>query len=194
MKRTTTLAALVSLAAAPAFAGSNKAPSVEPAVTQAVPIATGADWTGGYVGAQLGYGDVDTDNGGGANGDGFIGGLHAGYDIDLGDWVIGGEFDVDSTDINLSAGGGDIDSVARLKLRAGYDLGPTLVYGTVGAAFAEADLGSDTGFAVGAGVERRITDAMSIGGEVLYHQFDNYNGSGIDVNATTATARVKFRF
>ena len=194
MKRIIPMAALAVLAAAPALAGDTKPAPADPAVTQAIPLATGGDWTGGFVGAQLGYGEVDTDNGGGANGDGFLGGLHAGYDFDLGDWVIGGEVDFDSTDINLSAGAGDIDSVARLKLRAGYDLGATLVYGTVGAAFAEADLGSDTGYALGAGVERRITDAVSIGGEVLYHQFDNYNGTGVDVDATTATARVKFRF
>lgn len=193
MTRIIPLTLLAAATAVPAFAGDTQPPVTEPAVTQAAPFSS-ADWTGGYVGAQLGYGDVDTDNGGGATGDGAIGGLHAGYDFDLGDWVVGGEVDIDSTDINLSAGGGDIDSVARLKLRAGYDLGRTLVYGTVGAAFAEADLGSDTGYALGAGVERRITDAVSLGGEVLYHEFDNYNGSGIDVQATTATARVKFRF
>ena len=67
-------------------------------------------------------------------------GVHAGYNRDLGDWVVGAEVDYDRVDANLSrggAGGEELDSIARLKLRAGYDLGPTLLYATAGSARAE---------------------------------------------------------
>lgn len=196
MKHSLVLGALAALAAGPVLAGNIDEPTPEPtlATPVAAPSFTAPDWSGGYVGAQLGYGTVDTDNAGGADGDGVIGGLHAGYSWDLGNWVVGGEADFDFSDISLSDGAGDLDSVGRLKVKAGYDLGSTLVYGTAGAAFAEADLGNDTGYVVGAGVTRRLTDNILLGGEVLYHGFDDYDNSGIDVEATTATARLSFQF
>ena len=75
----------------------------------------------------------------------------------------------------------------------GY-VGAQLGYGTAGAAFADADLGDDTGYLVGAGVTQRLTDRLLLGGEVLYHGFDDYDDTDIDVNATTATARLSFEF
>ena len=44
----------------PAMAGGMATPIVEPTIAPAAPVVMqrGGDWTGGYVGAQLGYGDV----------------------------------------------------------------------------------------------------------------------------------------
>ncbi|SDI55229.1 hypothetical protein SAMN04488026_100452 [Aliiruegeria lutimaris] len=70
--------------AAPAFAGSLDPVAIEPAPTP-IPVQTSSDWTGGHVGLQLGYGEL-TD---GLEGDDMIGGVSAGYDWDLGDWVVG---------------------------------------------------------------------------------------------------------
>lgn len=39
-----------------------------------------------------------------------------------------------------------------------------------------------------------LTDSFALGGEILYHEFDNFNGSGIDVDATTVQMRGTFRF
>ena len=85
-------AAPVALAALPAFAGSLDEPIVAPIPAAPVVVATGPDWTGGYIGAQLGYGDVDTDVDG-VDGDGLIGGLIAGYDFDFGSYVVGAGID-----------------------------------------------------------------------------------------------------
>ena len=152
------------------------------------------DWTGFYGGLQLGYADADT-NLAGVDGDGFIGGIVLGYDYDLGDWVIGGGLDYDWTDVDLS-GAATIEDVWRLKARAGYNVTPdSLLYGTFGYADAGTDtLGSDDGWFIGAGYEQIVAPNVSLGGEILYHEFDNFNSSGVDVDATTIQIRATYRF
>ncbi|MGO4914694.1 outer membrane protein [Pseudogemmobacter sp. W21_MBD1_M6] len=186
-----TLTAAAALMAAPAFAGNMTAPVIEqPVPVAAAPVTYGSDWTGGYIGAQLGYGDFSA---GAASGDGVLGGLHAGYNYDFGTVVLGGEIDYDATDIDLGAGA-NVDSVARLKAKLGYDMGNTLIYATAGGARAETSLGTDNGYFGGVGLTYKMTDTISVGGEILGHKFDNFNSTGTDVDATTATVRVSYNF
>lgn len=194
--RILTTASIIALTAAPVMAGGLSDPIITPApVVQAAPVQMSGDWTGGYVGGQLGYGSVDV---GGTDGDGFLGGLHAGYQQDLGTFVVGAEADYDFSDIELDGGAGTIDNIGRLKVRGGYDLGNTLVYGVLGAAYADAEVGgtdlSDWGWLAGVGLDYRVSDAITVGGEVLYHQFDDFDDSGVDVDATTIAARVSYHF
>ena len=194
-RKTPLIAAALVLAGAPALAGSTEPPVTEPPVTQAapLPVATGPDWTGFYGGVQLGYADIDT-NVSGSNGD-VIGGLIAGYDFDLGNWVVGGGLDYDFADISVANGAADVESVFRAKLRGGYKLGDGLLYGTGGYALADTDtLGSDDGYFIGAGYEHLLTQSLSVGGEVLYHEFESYNSTPVDVDATTVQIRGTFRF
>ena len=191
------LAAILSgSVAAPALAGGMAEPVAEPIVAApVVPVATGNDWTGGYVGAQIGYGDVSA---GAVDGDGALYGLRGGYDWDFGSWVLGAGVDYDFADIDLSGGAGTLDSVARLKLRAGADLGQTLVYATAGAARADAEIGgvnrSDNGWFAGIGADYALTQNWTVGGEILSHQFNDFDGTGLDVDATTASVNASFRF
>lgn len=188
-------------AIAPAFAGGLGDVAPEPEVlayAAPAPANTGGDWTGGYVGAQLGYGDSDS-NGAGLDGNGAIGGVHAGYLQDFGQFVAGAELNYDVTNINLGSGAGDtLDSVARVKLIAGADLGRSLVYGTIGAAYAEATLGGatlkDNGRFAGLGVAYNLSDQWSVGGEYLYHKFDNFDASGVDFDVQTLQAKVSYNF
>lgn len=182
--------------AAPALAGGYAEPVAEvPVAAPVVTVAPGGDWTGGYVGGQIGYGDASA---GAVDGDGAIYGVRGGYDWDLGQWVVGVGLDWDKTDIDLGTAGDSLDSIARLKLRAGYDLGQTLVYATGGAARAKADLGgvsqSDNGWFAGLGAEYALAGGWTIGGEVLHNQFDDFANTGTDVDATTAALTVGFRF
>jgi len=39
-----------------------------------------------------------------------------------------------------------------------------------------------------------ITNNVSLGGELNYHQFDNFAGTGSDIEATTLQLRTTFRF
>jgi outer membrane immunogenic protein len=201
MKASITSMATILALASPAFAGGPTEPVPEPVIAPApvpAPVNTGGEWGGAYVGAQLGYADVDS-NGGGLDGDGVLGGVHAGYRYDFGTAVVGGELDYDTASIDLGATAGDeLESVTRLKLMAGADLGRTLVYGTAGYAYAEATAGgaslSDDGWFAGLGADYALTDQWRVGGEILTHKFDNFDGSGVDFDVNTVKAKVSFAF
>ena len=188
-------AGLVAIVGTPAVAGGFDAPVEDPpapvVTTAPTPPPLGGDWTGPYVGLQLGYADVDGT--GAADGDDYIYGLHAGYDYDFGTFVLGAEVDYDFSDIDLN-GAATVDSVARLKLRAGYDFGPALGYFTAGLAEVDTSLGSESGEFFGLGVAYRVSDRYTVGAELLEHRFDDINGTGVDADATTLTVRGSIRF
>jgi outer membrane immunogenic protein len=195
MKKLTILAAgLSTLIAAPVMAGGVAEPAPAPVMTQPAPMATSMSWTGGSVGVQLGYADVST-NVAGLDGDGALLGLRAYYDYDFGNFIVGGGLQYDGSNIDL--GGVDVDSVTRAGLRAGVDLGQSWVYGTGGWANVQTsgalDDDSDGWFA-GVGYERFITDNMTVGAEVLRHEFDEFDAAGVEADATSAAVSVNFRF
>lgn len=188
-----TTAAAVALLAQPVFAGNIAEPAPEPVISAPAITPTGPDWTGFYGGVQLGYADVGS-NAPGVSGDDIIGGLIAGYDYDFGKYVIGAGIDYDFADINITPGV-DVENVFRAKLRGGVEIGNGLLYATGGYAQADAStLGSEDGYFIGAGYDYLITEQFSIGGEILYHEFDNYGPTTIDVDATTFQVRGAFRF
>ena len=158
------------------------------------PVVVSNDWTGFYAGGSLGYADV-TEESGAFDDTGTTYGLHAGYDYDFGSFVLGGELEVSGFDV--SDGGIDVDSVARAKVRAGYDAGNVLPY--LAAGVAQLNTGSaleadDTGVFYGAGVDYMLSDSLRVGGEVLQHEFDEFNGSALNLDATTASVRMSFQF
>jgi opacity protein-like surface antigen len=198
MKSIAVYLAAAAAVAGPALAGGPTAPAPEPVIAAPAPVVPASrDWSGFYAGGQLGYGDVDS-NGAGLDGNGFLGGVHAGYRWDFGQFVLGTELDYDMVDINLGRDAGSLDDVARLKLVGGAELGDSLIYATTGAAYGSASVGrdslSDDGWFYGAGMTYAIGDQWTIGGELLQHNFDNFDGSGADIDALTATARIGFRF
>ncbi|MXU65942.1 outer membrane protein [Oceanomicrobium pacificus] len=199
MKKAVALVLASSVSAGAAYAGNmNFEEPVEPVVVAPVAVVdTGYDWSGFYGGAQLGYGRGDVDGVGDT--EGYLGGVHAGYNYDFGNWVIGGELDVDWADLEVDNTDATIDGIARLKLKGGYDFGRTLVYGTVGAA--AANLSSDTlgddrgnGYVAGLGVDYAVTDNWIVGAEYLYHDFKDYGDLGTDVNVNTLKAKVSYKF
>lgn len=194
------------LGAAPAFAGGPVVVADEVMVSAPAPVqvAQTGDWGGFYGGAQLGYGSVDGDstfsNAVDLGGDGLLGGVHAGYRMDFGTFVAGAELGYDLLDISTDdpIGTANFDNMASLKLMGGVDLGQWLAYGTVGMSRVGADFGGalsgdgtlDGKFA-GLGAEYALSDSMSVGGEVLQHNFEDDQN---DFDMTTVQARVNFRF
>jgi len=197
MKFLLSATAATALMAGTAFAGNIEPAPMEPVLAPApAPVFSSPNWTGFYAGGQLGYANVDT-NFAGVDGDGLIGGLTAGYDYDLGNWVVGAGLDYDWTDVSLNnVPSTDIDNIFRAKLRGGYKLGNGLLYATAGYANADTNnLGDEDGYFVGAGYEHMVTQNVSLGGEILYHEFDGFNTTpNTDVEATTAQVRATFRF
>lgn len=154
-------------------------------------------WSGPYAGAQLGYGFADADNG--VDGNGIVGGVHAGYNYDLGGFVVGAEGDFDFSGVDFDDGAGDVDGIARGKLRAGVPIGRAMPYLAAGGAYAYGDIDgagdvSDLGWIAGGGADFAVTDQVIVGGEYLYHKFDNFDDSGIDVTAHTVRAKASFKF
>lgn len=212
------VAAAALIAAAPAMAGGFTPTVAAPAPaapvlvqpTPIVPASTGGDWTGFYVGGQFGYGNLTVDDNNGATDDddfdGATYGLHAGYMRDFGRFVLGAEIDFDGSQISVGEGDGavDLDTVARAKLRAGYDAGRFLPYVTGG--YARAMLSSDDdatdallddsydGYFYGVGVAYQINDRFTTSAEVLRHNFEDTPLDGLDTDVTTISLRGSIRF
>lgn len=198
-----TTTTVLGLVAAPAFAGNLSEPIVTPTpapLPAPVPVNNGGDWGGFYAGGSLGYADASDEAATFSNEfNGLSYGVHAGYDYDFGTFVVGGELELSGFDVADTNTATQIDSVTRLKVRAGYDAGLFLPYLTAGVAqlnTSGAPLGGvdDTGAFYGLGMDYKLTDSIRVGGEVLQHDFDNYADSGLNVDAVTAGVRVAFEF
>ncbi|MTJ05063.1 MAG: porin family protein [Sediminimonas qiaohouensis] len=191
LKITTTAAVLAAALSAPAFAGSVDPAPMEPVVPAPAPA---PQWQGGYAGVELGYASVDESPG--ANDDGVIGGFIAGYDWQSGSTVYGLGLDIDATGVTV--GGTDVDHIGRLKGRIGQATGNGLIYATAGAARMKTSAGgtsaTDNGWFAGVGYETFVAQNTTVGGELLYHDFSNFDGGGVDLSATTLQVRVAFRF
>jgi opacity protein-like surface antigen len=219
-ERTLLTAGAALLAAAPAFAGGFEpavvvaAPAAPVVVAPAAPVSTGGDWTGFYVGGQLGFGTLNIDDGDDATDDedydGSLYGLHAGYMRDFGRIVVGAELDFDGTQITVEDDSDatddavDVGSVARAKLRVGYDAGRFLPYLTAGVAqvrlnadnAAIDDLLDDSynGQFIGVGAAYQLNDRFMVGAEVLRHQFDDTPFEDLETDVTTVSLRGSIRF
>lgn len=188
--------------AAPAFAGSYEPAPAEPVVVAPEPVqmAPASDWTGFYLGGQAGYlnGNADA-NGDSTDFDGFVGGIYGGYNHDFGKFVIGGEADYNWANGEFDANNDvKVNQLARLKLRAGYDAGKLLPYIAGGAAYANVDADgtdyNDWGWALGAGVDYKVTDNWTAGVEYMYQKFDDFDDQGFDLTGNTIMARVGYSF
>lgn len=151
------------------------------------------DWTGIYAGLHVGHGwgiqNVTIVNGEDppiATGGVLLGAqIGANYQIDS--FVVGVEADWSWTDMSgedwrinefLQV---ETDWLATVRLRAGYDFGELLVYGTGGIAFiknsitlpvtAESDSLTHTGWTIGGGLEAMLTENLSAKAEYLYLDF-----------------------
>lgn len=169
------------------------------------------DWTGAYGGLSFGGSDITATVKPAGDlelpGDGESVGLFAGYNYQMGNIVVGAEFDFDATDYVVGRkilGRSDavrVNTTARLKARIGTPIGNGLAYGVAGVVGAStnsvvAALGNfavedGVGYLVGAGYDHRVSDNLLVGGEVLYHEFDD---DILNVEVTTFRLRVGYRF
>jgi outer membrane immunogenic protein len=178
-------------------------------IIAAVPVFT---WTGFYVGAQIGYGWNANDNDivlptgfvvqsgdFGDSGDGFLAGVHAGYNYQIGSFVVGLEGDIegvfgdDDDDLvivgpggvvftNYGFAGNALDWQGSIRARAGFAFDRALIYATGGFAFAGVSDGFGlvgdnddtlTGWTLGAGIEYAFTNNLTTR---LEYRYTNYDG------------------
>ncbi|MFQ1702165.1 outer membrane protein [Loktanella agnita] len=176
--------------------------------TAVAPGAAFADWTGGYAGLSLGT----LTNGESVNGD-FVATIEsdaifeglAGYQIQQGDFVFGGEVAFSPAAQLESQAGSETQTAdatfSDIKARAGYNLGPALVYGTAGLSQVElrpdgTDLTLTTdGFSLGFGADYLINDQFSVGAEYLARRLEiEQDGETAEVTLDTIAVRASFRF
>lgn len=152
-------------------------------------------WEGGYAGVQAGYGFGDADPGDDPSG--ILGGGHAGYLFQFGQFVVGPEVDIDASSVD--GGDLDLDVLARAKLKAGYAVDRFLVSGTAGYVHAwgeDATAGdvNDGGLEVGAGLDFAATDNIVVGSDYMYHNFGEFDDTGSDTSLHTIRARLSYKF
>jgi outer membrane immunogenic protein len=157
-----------------------------------LPAPVGTTWSGFYIGGNLGAAfdpndlsikdlseeqdlslkfSKDTE---------LIGGVHGGYNWQMGTWVAGIEGDIDFAD--------NINYLASARGRLGWALGSWLLYGTGGVAFIDNDSNfsvvsaddglfnfnrdnTETGFVAGGGLDYKLAPQLSLGVEGLYYGF-----------------------
>lgn len=188
------------------------------AASDALPsVPAGFVWTGGYVGVHLGYGggrttvteldDYSFGNGETEfkfNSNGFLGGVHAGYNWQSGQLVYGVEMDITGANINNTVANtmlpGDnesfstkIDWFGTARVRMGYSIDRFLPFATGGVAFGhirssydDNDVSQDNhavadgvvaGWTVGAGAQYALADNWSLRAEYLYVDLQDRQGS-----------------
>ena len=198
-----------------------------------IPVQT-FSWTGFYIGGNVGWGWADNTydvtpfgslvsySYSPGTGNGFIGGLQAGYNYQFANnVVVGVEADLDWSDIGSSSlvvggpftGGSisqNIDYFGTIRARLGYGIDRFLPYITGGAAWAKQNFSdfygntyNDTkwGWTVGAGVEYAITNNWTVKAEYLYLGFNknttnDFFGDSYSVgsNINTAKLGVNYKF
>jgi len=180
------LASTVALIAATGAKAADAVVEQEPAPVVVAPTFT---WSGAYIGGQVGYGwgksnfSGDVFTYGDVKPDGFLGGLYAGYNFDLGNNVVLG-IDGDVTYNDVSKGidiydgdlaVGSFDNKLRwsgaVRARAGYAFDRFLPYIAGGVAFGDV---KNSGSIDGIGFsESKTLTGWTIGGGVDYAATDN---------------------
>lgn len=178
-------------------------------------------WMGLYAGVHGGYGwgAVKGDNVdlGRAPTSGALTGLHVGYNWQQDNLVAGleGDFSASWIDGHRSFASG-VDMAAKndwnssLRLRLGYAMSNVLVYATGGVAFGKLDVTASNptlsvqqsswhaGWVAGAGVEYKLSSAVSLRGEILHYNYGSQdyalNGVSVPVRGDETVARAGLTF
>jgi outer membrane immunogenic protein len=178
-------AAVLGLSAAPALAADvvYQEPPAPAPIIESAPVSS---WAGPYAGVHLGYGFSgsvqDRTIGNDISTKGWLGGAFGGFNMQNGQFVYGGEADVNYSSID----GGNAGTAARARLdgslraRAGVAVNDdVLVYGTAGVAAerlrvttaAAQDTNLMLGYTVGAGTDVKLTDDVFARAEYRYSDF-----------------------
>ena len=197
---------------------------------EVVEAASVSNWTGFYVGAhggagvsKIGWRYQDFGDDASHLGNGFLGGVQAGYNAQFGNWVLGVEGDVAASGIAGSVPcpnpafscKSQIKWLGSLRLRVGYSTGNWLVYGTGGLGIGGVNIETTldpvpgtfgtqlnrSGWAAGAGAEVALNDHWSLKGEFMHydlgkstHEVDFGQLIDVDTEVNTAKFGLNYRF
>lgn len=164
------------------------------------------DWSGFYVGGQLGYAFGHADHSFGGNAfapgdsqpDGLVGGAHLGYNVHFNPVVVGIEADIEGASIDglyqsfagpTGSGAVDVGTQGSVRARIGMAFDRFLPYATAGVAIASVDYSGGpafgpccgysetrTGWTAGVGLDYGINDFISTGLEYRYTSLGEAEG------------------
>jgi len=201
-------AAALSLAASSAFA----ADAVVAQDYAPAPAAAVYDWSGPYIGVQLGYGAGEAyfDVGPGHEGvdlDGFVAGAYAGWNFQNGNFVYGLETDFNYSNVKQSGLGGEggFDWYGSTRARVGLTVDRFLPFATAGVAYSKVyikeagdpkESRTYVGWTAGAGLEYAFTDNLIGRAEYRYYDFGSKNWGGEDLKTKlhTGTVGIAYKF
>jgi outer membrane immunogenic protein len=180
-------------------------------------VAPIVNWTGFYIGAQVGgaWSDNSWDNvtlTGEAvshSKSSVVGGGHIGYNWQFNQFVLGVEGEFNGTDLNATSVsilnpavtyGTKIDWYGTVVGRLGWAFDNVLIYGTGGVAFADiktsgvnaaidsfSNSDTRTGWTAGGGIAYQITPNWIAGVDYKHIEFDSFNRSGVTALAAPYT-------
>ncbi len=182
----------------PVFAADYSSPPPQPGPSGALRGSIVDDWTGIYVGANIGY-DRVTDNNGIVSdyGSGSTYGAFVGFNYQISDnLVIGLEADYTNYDITFTkASFIDVVEGGSLRGRVGFTLDRALVYATAGITYGTTNINlEDYGAVVGVGVDYKATDNIIVGVSYLHSIFRNFDNANLDANIDAVRGRVAYLF
>lgn len=193
----------------PAGAQAADLPAARPMYKAPAPAAAPRDWSGIYVGAQVGYGWGQSSGTQNADGTffpvvpyaldpgGVLAGGHIGFNYQIGALVVGGEADIEASnlhgDTTISAFdqtyffNAKADTLASVRGRIGWAHDALMLYGTGGVAWGHVTTppldtlnGWRTGWTVGAGAEYALPRDWSA--RIEYRYTDLGQASSFDPN------------
>ena len=204
MPRTVLAAALVALALL-----SDAAVAADNFPYGAVARPGGYMWQGPYVGGNLGY-QWSGINNNPASPSGIAGGVQAGYNVQYGQFVFGGETDLQVTGANDTFAPWKFSNpwFGTLRARAGLAISSVLFYGTAGLAYGTLNMKNtltsvseshtSTGWAGGVGVEAALTGNWSARAEYLYVDLSSssfvLDGNSHGIQSNLLRFGVNYRF
>ena len=166
-------------------------------------------WQGPYVGGNLGY-QWSGINNNPASPNGIAGGVQAGYNVQYGQFVFGGETDLQVTGANDTFAPWKFSNpwFGTLRARAGLAISSVLFYGTAGLAYGTLNMKNtltsvseshtSTGWAGGVGVEAALTGNWSARAEYLYVDLSSssfvLDGNSHGIQSNLLRFGVNYRF
>jgi outer membrane immunogenic protein len=166
-------------------------------------------WQGPYVGANLGY-QWSGINNNPASPSGIAGGVQAGYNVQYGQFVFGGETDLQVTGADGTFAPWKFSNpwFGTLRARAGLAMSNMLFYGTLGLAYGTLNMKNtltgvseshtSPGWAGGAGVEVGLMGNWTARAEYLYVDLSNssfvLDGNSHGIQSNLLRLGVNYRF
>lgn len=171
-------------------------------------------WAGFYMGANIGYGTGnvwETGQAGRLQTTGVIGGLHGGYNWQIGSFVFGAEGDFDLSGMRgRSVVGADTlnertHHLGSIRGRMGIAFDKALIYGTAGYGWSDVHLSlndaagkasaghSSSGLVYGGGLEYKLNRNISLRGEVLRYDVSGQWDLGDGTKTKLESPSTEFR-